>query len=34
MRARHEGNTGWIGAMGLIHGACQMTKYYMVAECK
>ena len=19
MRARHEGNTGWIGAMGLIH---------------
>ena len=29
MRAR---DTGWIGAMELIHGACRMTKYYMVAE--
>ena len=41
---RHGGTTGserwdWfvdyeIVAMGLIHGACRMAKYYMVAECK
>ena len=26
MRARHEGNTGWIGAMGLIHGGVSNDK--------